>query len=363
MFQRVAEFFSFPASVAQEFKLIPWFHLLVYLPLFFEPWSLGNLLIVAACHTVVLICSFRAYWCENRQVMFLVTISLAAAIISGFYSQASIVLFAFTTFVAAAHRVFSVRNYFVVIITLCFLLVAWHQVYSVLALSVGVFFTLINGVSISYQVRALYRQLSQNLEKEEVRTLATYKERERIAQDLHDFLGQNLTAINLKASLARRLVASSPETVEQQLDEIVDLAKKTLMEVRDTVNQFRDSNVAQEIADAKLAFGAADICFSFPQHIPPLSAKLEQALAWVIREGTTNVMRHANATECELDLELLQNRLVLTIRDNGTGLPVKDKLRWGNGLNSIRQRCDKMGATLRLENDKGCVLQVTVKDI
>jgi two-component system sensor histidine kinase DesK len=271
-------------------------------------------------------------------------------------------LYAITILVAMAHSMFRTRILLVLVVVAVYLLSAWLQEYDVVIFLVGLFFTLVNGVSVCYQIQALYKQLAIKQNQEEVRILATSTERERIAHDLHDLLGQSLTGISLKAELALKTFEHNPSVTQQQLTEIIDISRNTLKEVREAVSDYRQTTIANEITSARIAFGAMNI--KFESDIEPISLEpsIEQALAWVIREATTNAMRHSKANLCQVTLKINNNVLSLIINDNGIGSGKNDDElgdNFGTGIVSIRQRCNTINAQFHLSQTNGYLIKVT----
>jgi len=350
--------------VKAEFKVIPWLQVFVYLPLLFEPFTLESLAVVITCHALLFPCLFRVYWVKESQIVGYFVVALAVSFFSSFYSLASIAFYAITILVAMAHSSFNVRLGYVVVIVATYLCSAWLQSYQMTTFLVGLFFTLVNGVSVCYQIKALYQQLAVKQTHEEVRLTATSNERERIAHDLHDVLGQSLTGISLKAELAIKVFDKSPATSQQQLSEILQISRDTLQAVRAAVSGYWQSNIDTEVISARVGFGTKGIKFSCDIVDIPLDPMIEQTFAWVIREASTNIMRHSKANYCHLGITLDKKTLMLVITDNGGGLQPSDSVinsnesTIGTGLLSMRQRCHAIQASFSLSQQKGYTITV-----
>src|SRR5579884_3496767 len=128
------------------------------------------------------------------------------------------------------------------------------------------------------------------------RALARMKveeERLRLARDLHDLLGQTLSVITLKSELARGLITEDPARCAQELSEIEQVGRMTLHEVRKTVAGYRQPRLSNEVDSARQLLEAAGIeCFIKELNVD-LPQSLDAALAWTVREGVTNVIRHS----------------------------------------------------------------------
>lgn len=135
---------------------------------------------------------------------------------------------------------------------------------------------------------------------ERIRELAVEAERERFARDLHDLLGHSLSVITLKAELAGRLLPDRAEEARRHLGDLESVARAALGEVRETVSGYRRPTLAGELAGARIALDAAGIEMRVREPGGELPADVEAVLAWAVREGTTNVIRHSGARSCEI---------------------------------------------------------------
>ncbi|WP_437033235.1 sensor histidine kinase [Streptomyces sp. enrichment culture] len=156
--------------------------------------------------------------------------------------------------------------------------------------------------------------------------LAVAEERLRFGRDLHDVLGRNLAVIALKSELAVQLARRErPEAVEQMI-EVQRIAHASQREVRDVVRGYREADLEAELAGARGVLAAAGIDCEVTGRTAGLPARVQSALGWVVREATTNVLRHGDATWCAVTVRTVEGRVVLTVendgaRREGTGLP------------------------------------------
>jgi two-component system sensor histidine kinase DesK len=177
--------------------------------------------------------------------------------------------------------------------------------------------------------------------RHEVRTLAVAGERSRLARDLHDVLGHSLTTITVKAALARRLLESGAPT-ERVLEEVrdaEDLSRRALADVRSTVSGQRRVSLAVELVSARAALRTAGIEADLPHAVDDVQASLEEPLAYVLREGVTNVVRHSGASRCSVRL----GSRWLEVRDDGRPEP---GLAAGNGLSGLSERMAAVRGTV-----------------
>lgn len=174
------------------------------------------------------------------------------------------------------------------------------------------------------------------------------EERNRMARDMHDILGHSLTVIALKSELATRLVDVAPDQARAELDEVQSLARSTLADVRATVNNYRELSLAGELARATGVLTSAGIRADLPLTVEAVDPELRELFAWVVREGVTNVVRHAHASHCKV--ELTSDSIEVT--DDGIGLDSAGAGD-GHGLEGLRQRCQDNGADLTIEAPSG----------
>ena len=195
----------------------------------------------------------------------------------------------------------------------------------------------------------------------EGRELAAAAEREEIGRDVHDLLGHSLTVLTLKAEVAHRLVRRDPDAAEHELAEIVELSRSALADVRATVTRLRVPDLAGQLEASRTAFAAADIAAVFSGQASDVPLPQRELLAWALREGTTNVLRHAGATHVRIGLAPGRVR----VQDDGAGVAGH---RPGNGLTGLRERVEAVGGALVLTSPApggtaahpGTVLEVTL---
>lgn len=184
--------------------------------------------------------------------------------------------------------------------------------------------------------------------------LAVAEERLRFGRDLHDVMGRNLAVIALKSELAVQLARrEQPEAVEQMV-EVQRIAQESQREVREVVRGYRKADLRAELAGARSILRAAGVdCRIEGEDETPLPPEVESALGWVVREGTTNVLRHAaEVRHCAVRTLIDPHRsiLVMTMENDGvtTPRPVTTGAGSlpGSGLKGLRERLQPLGGTL-----------------
>jgi two-component system sensor histidine kinase DesK len=136
--------------------------------------------------------------------------------------------------------------------------------------------------------------------RDEIARLAVGEERLRFARDLHDLLGHSLSVIALKSELARRLIGTDGPRAEQEVAEIEQVSRAALVEVREAVSGYRRMTLAAELRGAEVALQAAGIEPEISRPSVSVAPEVEAVLAWAVREGTTNVIRHSGARRCAI---------------------------------------------------------------
>ena len=179
--------------------------------------------------------------------------------------------------------------------------------------------------------------------REELARLAVSEERLRFARDIHDLLGHSLSVIVLKAELLTRVLPNdaSPR-VRQEVTEIESVARGALREVREAVAGYRKASLATELGGAAAAVEAAGIDYQRVQQGGVITPQTEEVLAWAVREGVTNVIRHSSASRCSIRVERENGHIILDVVDDGTG--GRDSA--GNGLRGVAERAAGIGGAL-----------------
>jgi two-component system sensor histidine kinase DesK len=173
--------------------------------------------------------------------------------------------------------------------------------------------------------------------------LAVAEERLRFGRDLHDVMGRNLAVIALKSELAVQLARRGrPEAVEQMI-EVQRIAQESQREVRDVVRGYRKADLGAELAGAQGVLSAAGIACEVTGQAASLPDEVQSAFGWVVREATTNVLRHGDARHCSVGLRVREGRAVLTVENDGA---VPSGEGGGSGLAGLRERLALVDGTL-----------------
>ena len=208
--------------------------------------------------------------------------------------------------------------------------------------------TFVIGTIINVEHASQEKDAALALSQDEVRRLAATAERERIGRDLHDLLGHTLSLITLKLELSRKLFERDPARAKSEMEDAERVAREALAQVRSAVTGIRATDLAAELASAKLLLETTQVQFDYvppPQGLPP---EVERGLALVLREAVTNISRHAQAVQAQVEFVREDNAVQLRIRDNGRGGVSVD----GNGLSGMRDRVREMGGSLSVDSPR-----------
>jgi two-component system sensor histidine kinase DesK len=186
---------------------------------------------------------------------------------------------------------------------------------------------------------------------------AVEQERLRFARDLHDLLGHTLSLIVVKAEVARRLADRDPAATAQAAGEIEEIGRRALADVREAVSGYRVRGFADELRDATATLADAGVAATVSPVPSTLPADVDNAFAWVIREATTNIIRHSGATACTVTINEDGDAHTLRIADNGRGGNVGVT---GFGLRGLRERLEAIGGTLTTLAQHGFTVVATV---
>ncbi|MBS4217561.1 sensor histidine kinase [Bacillus sp. FJAT-49711] len=211
--------------------------------------------------------------------------------------------------------------------------------------------------------RKKQEQLEQQLEfaNKRIADLVKQEERQRIARDLHDTLGQRLSLIGLKSDLARRLIYKNPEEARIELKDVQQTARTALNEVRNMVSQMRGIRIKEELVRVKQILKAAgiDLIIDDSNKLSNVSLFLENILSMCMKEAVTNVVKHSNATYCKISIEQSPNNICINIEDNGVGMEDRD-LSKGNGLLGMKERIDFVNGNLEINSSNGTIITMIV---
>jgi two-component system sensor histidine kinase DesK len=229
---------------------------------------------------------------------------------------------------------------------------------NLIALLLTSFLMLVVGASNTFIARQKRADAKLRMANEEIEQLAAVAERERIARDLHDVLGHTLSVIVLKAELAGRLIERDPQRAAQEIADVEKTARTALSEVREAIGGYRSQGLPAEMELARTTLQAAGVTLACETPLPHLRAAEETVLCLAVREAVTNIVRHAQATQCRIGFSTsIDGYHSLVITDDGTH-PKLHELHEGNGLRGMRERVQSLGGRLSISTDPGVTLLI-----
>jgi two-component system, NarL family, sensor histidine kinase DesK len=173
----------------------------------------------------------------------------------------------------------------------------------------------------------------------ELAEVAIAQERLRVSRDLHDLVGQNLSAVSLRGDLALRLLDRDPRAAEAEIANLTATARAALHDVLTVTSDTGRADLTTEAAGAKVLLAAAGIEARVELDPDGLAPSAQTVFAWALREGVTNVLRHSDASQCAISLTRAAGGAVrLEIVNDGVREPVGGGAGPGNGLIGLAER-------------------------
>ena len=179
--------------------------------------------------------------------------------------------------------------------------------------------------------------------------LSVAEERLRFARDLHDVLGRNLSLIAVQSELAAELARRGDQDAAGQMLEVRQVAHESLREMRAVVSGYRTADLGTELAGAQDVLRSAGMSCRVIGDAAGLPADVQAALGWVIREGTTNIIRHSDATACTIELHTLDSPgapRAVTLRMDNDRVHTPAAGSGGSGLAGLGERLAGLGGSI-----------------
>lgn len=210
----------------------------------------------------------------------------------------------------------------------------WLHLVPLLLLVRGLGLDMIGAAHLAEALRELYTA------RDELARQAVTEERLRLARDLHDLLGHTLSLITLKSELAGRLIEKDPLRTAQEIHEIERVARQTLREVREAIAGYRQPTLHSELDGARQMLEAAGITCRVEHTVGTLPPASDAVLAWTVREGVTNVIRHSRAQHCTIRVKGENGGVCVEVGNDGyreqEPSPMRSKV--SSGLSGLTER-------------------------
>jgi signal transduction histidine kinase len=218
------------------------------------------------------------------------------------------------------------------------------------------------------------RQLA--LQAKALEALATSRERNRLARELHDTLAHSLSALAVQLEAVSALWDSNPQRSHDLMEQSLTTTRNGLNEARRAIQSLRITpleDLGLLLALRNLAISSAErngatIDIRMPKELPALGPEVEHGIYRIVEEALRNIEQHARASHVDLWLEQKDHLLSLTIHDNGHGF-ISD---WADqedrfGLRGMRERAEEIGGHLNIASQPGIgstiLLQIELKEV
>lgn len=198
---------------------------------------------------------------------------------------------------------------------------------------------------------------SERRSQAEISQLATMLERERIARDLHDIMGHNLSSISLKAELAEKLLERNEIAQAQvQLKELNEIARGSLSQIRQTVSGYKHKGLTSSVMLLCQTLRDKGLSVSLEGDIPQLTPQVETQIILSLTELCNNVIRHSQADLCAIRFTESATEICINVTDNGK----TDTIEEGNGLSGIKERLTEFQGSLDYSLNQECRFSITL---
>jgi two-component system sensor histidine kinase DesK len=208
-----------------------------------------------------------------------------------------------------------------------------------------------------YAAARLVRVLNDlELSRTQLAEAAVRREHLRVSRDLHDLLGQTLTAVSLKGDLAIRLLPRDPEAARSHLENLTGIAREALRGVPAVAQDELTPSLATEADGAVALLRAAGVQATVEIDLDEAPSDVREAMAWALREGVTNVLRHSTATACTITGGQHEETASLTIINDNAGSSSEP----GSGLAGLARRVEAVGGSVSAQRSADGTFRLSV---
>ncbi len=203
-----------------------------------------------------------------------------------------------------------------------------------------------------------------------IEQLATSRERNRLARELHDTLAHTLSVLAVQLEGATALLDTNPEAARRMVAQSVSLARNGLTESRRAIHELRASPLddlglvlaLRGLAEAAAERTGATLALDLDPHLTPTNPDVEQTLYRIAEEALNNIARHSGATQITVQLSRTgAGEISLVLADNGCGFDLSTASTGHFGLKGIKERVDMLGGTLSISSRPGTGTTVAVR--
>ena len=198
-----------------------------------------------------------------------------------------------------------------------------------------------------------------NKRNEHINILLAENERNRISQDLHDSIGHTFVMLKLKAELAEKyLEKNNIEAAKQELGEISKISRESMNNTREIINKLKQRSIEEELHIIQDIMTMSNIQINVKNNIfsKPTTVQ-EWTLTMILKELANNVIKHSNATECDIIINEDKEQYSLLFSDNGCGF---EKIN-GEELKSIKERLKAVNGEVNIiSSKKPTTIKITI---
>lgn len=181
------------------------------------------------------------------------------------------------------------------------------------------------------------KEAERQQQNESINLLLAENERNRIGQDLHDTLGHVFAMLSVKSELALTLLDNgAEEQARKELAELHAITKSSMQEVRTIVQNLKEQKLADELQliEHILSLAGVRLRVTGQESLADLTSAQEGMLAMILRELSTNLLKHSGAKQCQISFDRREGRLLVDFEDDGRGFASLT----GQELHSIKER-------------------------
>ena len=222
-----------------------------------------------------------------------------------------------------------------------------------LMLSIYLLFYLIS--TFSFRALIIEKGRVEKLNKE-IEELTIEKERNRVAQEIHDNLGHSLVALNMNLDVISNILDKDMDKTKELIDKCQNLAQNSMDSLRRAVYALKDEDISLGLIKSieKLVYNVEDknnfqIDVNIDEKIENYSPEFKNTIYIIIKESITNSVKHGKGDKIHIELEV-NDEIILMIKDNGIGC---DNIIKGNGLMGIEERVNKFNGGTSYISKKG----------
>lgn len=186
-------------------------------------------------------------------------------------------------------------------------------------------------------------------------------ERRRIAQDLHDDIGQSMTALILHLKAIHSDIASGRRDAGDQIQGTIRIVEDMMRHIRQVLYELRPPSfgttpfvkVLEGLCSSMSLFTGLRVVFSSQEQLPPMSNTQAITLYRLVQEGINNVLKHAKAESVWINLDYVDGEVSISLEDDGQGFDISHRSNYGIGLEGLRERFLDLGGNFDIESAVG----------